>query len=172
MTPRQRRIIGALVLGNGAILLALVLFVARFSGSSSLLPTPVPTYSLGSLIAEECEQRALQTILEAGFGGTVAAVPGGSLELNLVDPTAPGKGLDHLAQRVWTAFDVAIALLDDRCDIVSRVEVRLAPQPRNPLTRIYASVDATDLKAFYDGELSESEFIDQVQYECTLAHGQ
>ena len=174
MTPRQRRIIGALVIVNGVIILALILFAARFSGSSSspLLPTPVPTYPSGSLIAKECEQRALKSILDAGFGGTVAIAPGGSLRLNLIDTMAPGDSVDDLAQRVWTAFDVAIDLMDDRCDVASRVEVRLEPQSRGPLTRIYASVDATDLRAFYDGELSESEFIDRVQYEATSPNDQ
>ncbi len=176
MTPRQKRIIGALAIANGVILLALIVFVTRFSGSSSSAPlsTPVSTHLSGSLSAQECEQRALQSILRAGFGGTVAVVPGESLQLNLVYPMAPDESVDDLAQRVWTAFDIAIALTDDGCDIVSRIDVRLEPRSHGAQgpTQIYASVDAVELKAFYEGELSESAFIDLVRYEATSADGQ
>jgi hypothetical protein len=44
MTPRQKRLIGVLVLVNSAVTLGLADFVARLSPATSLtsLPTPVP----------------------------------------------------------------------------------------------------------------------------------
>ena len=176
MTPRQKRIIGVLAVINGVIILALIVFITRFSGSTSfaLLPTPVPTYPSGALSSQECQQRAVQMMSQAGLSGTAAVIPGESLRLNLVYPVIAAESLNDATQQVWTAFDVAIALTENRCAIVSRVEVQIAPQSGNVQdpSWIRAAVDVTDLKAFYNGELSEAEFIDQVAYETDLPRGQ
>jgi hypothetical protein len=170
MTPRQKRIIGALAIANGLIILTLIVFLTRFSGPipSAPLPTPVPTYPSGALSSQECQQRAVQMVSQAGLAGTATVIPGESLRLELVYPMAPGESLASAAQQVWTAFDIAIALTENRCDIVSRVEVQIEPRSRGAqgLTQIRASVDVADLKAFHSGKLSESEFIDQVQYKA------
>lgn len=176
MTPRQKRIIGVLAVANGVIVLTLILFATRLSGgiSSVLLPTPVPTYPSEALSSQECQQRALRMVSQAGLGGTATVIPGESLWLNLVYPMAPGDDLDDAAQQVWTAFDIATALTEERCDIVSRVEVQIEPRPQGAegLTRLRASVDVAHLKAFYSGELTENEFIDRVQYEADPASRQ
>jgi hypothetical protein len=84
------------------------------------------------------------------------------------------EGLDNAAQQVWTAFDVATAVTKDRCAIVSRVEVQIEARSRSnqELGQIRAAVDVTDLKGFDNGDLSESEFIDQVAYGAILASDQ
>jgi hypothetical protein len=176
MTPRQKRIIGVLAIINGVIILALVVFITRFSGSTSfaLLPTPVPTYPPGALSSQECQQRAAQMMSRAGLSGTAAVIPGESLRLDLIYSVTAAESLDSAAQQVWTAFDIAAALAEDRCAIVPRVEVQIEPQPGSTqdFSRIRAAVDVADLKAFYNGELGETEFIDQVEYKTDPPGGQ
>ena len=176
MTLRQKRIIGALVITNGILILGLVLFLTRFSSSglSALLPTPVPTYPPGSLSSQECQQRAADMMSEAGLSGAAAVIPGELLQLDLVHRGTVAEGLDSAAQQVWKAFDVATTLTNDRCAIVSRVEVRIDVRSRSDqeLGQIHAAVQLTDLKAFNNGVLSEGEFIDQVAYDASLAGDQ
>jgi len=176
MTLRQKRIIGVLVITNGVIILSLVLFITRFSGSgsSALLPTPVPTYPPGSLSSQECQQRATEMMSRVGLSGTAAVIPGESLQLDLVYLGTAAESLDNAAQQVWEAFDIATALTEDRCAIVSRVEVQIEVRSRSDqeLGHIRAAVDVTDLKAFNHGDLSESGFIDQVTYAAIPASDQ
>jgi hypothetical protein len=176
MTPRQKRIIGVLVVTNGVIILGLVLFITRFSGSASsaLLPTPVPTYPPGSLSSQECQQRAAEIMSQAGLSGAATVIPGGALQLDLVYRDTAAESLGNAAQQVWEAFDIATALTEDRCAMFSRVEIRINVRSRSDqkLGQIRAAVPATHLKAFHNGSLSESEFIDQVTYEAIPASDQ
>lgn len=176
MTLRQKRIIGVLVITNGILILGLVLLMTRFSGSgpSALIPTPVPTYPPGSLSSQECQQRATEMMSQSGLSGTAAVIPGESLQLDLVYRGTAVESLDNAAQQVWRAFDVATALTNNRCAIISRVEVQVEVRSRSDqeLGQIRATVDVTDLEAFDNGDLSESEFIDQVAYEAIPASDQ
>lgn len=173
MTPRQKRIIGVLVVTNAVIILGLVLFITRFwgSASSALLPTAVPTYPPGYLSSQECQQRAAEMMSQAGLSGAAAVVPGGALQLDLAYRDTGAESLGNAAQQVWEAFDVAAALAEDRCAVFSRVEIRIDVRSRSDqkLGRIYAAVPVTHLKAFHNGSLSESEFIDQVTYKAIPA---
>lgn len=110
----------------------------------------------------------------AGWSRWDGYIPGGSLELDLVYRVSPDDGLDDAVQQVWTAFDIAVALTEDQCDIVSRVEVQIEPQPQSAegLTQFRASADVADLKAFHSGGVSENEFINRVQYEANPADRQ
>jgi len=77
---------------------------------------------------------------------------------------APGQTADEAAQLVWTAFDVALALDEDECDLFTEVEVTILAQGIQTDTHISASVSAADLAALSAGELSENEFIERVTY--------
>jgi len=176
MTLRQKRIIGVLVVTNVALILSLALVITRFSGSGpfALLPTPVPTYPPGSLFSQECQQRATEMMSRVGLSGTAAVTPGESLRLDLVYLDTAGGSLEDAAQQVWKAFDTAIALTDDRCAAISRVEVQIKVRSASDqkLGHIRASVPVTHLKSFHKGDLSESEFIDQVTYDVIPASDQ
>jgi hypothetical protein len=177
MTPRQKRIIGVLVIANGAVILALVLFVARFSPASSPtpLPSPVPhdpsAGPPGVLPSQVCQRRAVQLLSQAGLAGTATFISGKTLRLDLVYPIPQDQNAEEAAQQVWTAFDIARALSEDQCDSFSHISVMIQAQGAQSSIQIRASVDATDLEAFHSGELSESEFIGRVQYEADPVDG-
>jgi hypothetical protein len=168
MTPRQRRIIGALVIANAAIILALVVFVASFSPATSakLLPSPVPAYPAGMASSRTCEQRGVELLSQADLAGTVSFISDGTLQLDIVYPIPQDQETEKAAQQVWTAFDIAQALKQDQCDTFSDVAVLIRAQGTRSSVQIRASVGSTDLDAFYNGGLSESDFIDRVQYEA------
>lgn len=154
---------------NVVLILSLALVITRFSGSgpSALLPTSVPTYPPGSLSPQECQRRATEMMSRVGLSGAAAVIPGESLHLDLVYWDTAGENLDNAAQQVWKAFDIAIALIEDRCAAVSRIEVQIKAQSRGDqeLGHIRAGVHVRHLKAFHKGDISESEFIDQVTYD-------
>lgn len=168
MTPRQKRILGGLVVANVACLILLLLSVTRFSGSVSPLglPSPVPTYRPGAQLSPACQRRAVRMLSQAGLGGTVT-LNDQALQFDLVHHVhvTDDAHTEGLAQRVWTAFDIALALVDVDCDTFSRVEIMIESQGAPKLTRVYAAVDASDLQAFGSGALSERAFIDQVHYQ-------
>jgi hypothetical protein len=172
MTPRQKRIIRVLAIANGAVILALVVFAARFSPITSPTPwgSPLPPYpSPGPSEApswQACEQRAVQLLSQAGLGGTAASTSNKTLRLDLVYPVPQDQEAEEAAQQVWTAFDIAQALNQDQCDNFSHVTVVIQTRGAPSSIQIRASVDTTDLEAFHNGELSESEFIDRVHYEA------
>jgi hypothetical protein len=196
MTPRQKSIIWVLAIANGAVILALVVFVARFSpeASPTLLPSaappdpsggPSPALSSvqatspstssgqrpgqappGALSWEECQQRAVRLLSQGGLGGTATLVSDRTLRLALVYPIPKDQTVEQAAQQVWTAFDIAQALTQDQCNDFFHVTVVIQGQGAQSSIQIRANVDAADLEAFYGGELSEGEFIDRVQYEA------
>jgi len=98
-----------------------------------------------------------------GLAGTVTLADR-AIKFDLVYPVTQDGHAEDVAQQVWTAFDVALALAIDECDAFSRIEVIIEAQGTPQPTCLYAAVDATDLKAFHSGELGESAFIDRVQY--------
>jgi hypothetical protein len=173
MTPRQRRIIGALVIANAAVILALVVLVARFSPATSAtpLPSPVPPHPAGTSSPQICQRRGVQLLSQAGLAGTATLISDRTLRLDLVYPIPGGQNAEEAAQEVWTAFDIAQALNQDQCNYFSHVAVVIQAQGAQSSIQIRASVDTTDLDAFYSGELSESEFIDRVQYEARPVDG-
>jgi hypothetical protein len=178
MTPRQKRIIGVLAIANGAVILALALFVVRFSSATSAMPLPwsaTPHSPAGpeeALYPEACQRRAVQLLSQAGLGGTAAVLSGETLQLDLVYPIPQDQDAEEAAQQVWTAFDIARALSQDPCGDFSHVTVVIQAQGARgeavtqSSIQIHASVDTTDLEALHNGELSEGEFIDRVQYEA------
>jgi hypothetical protein len=91
--------------------------------------------------------------------------------LDIVYPIPGDQNAEEAAQQVWTAFDIAQALSQDQCDGFSRVTVVIQAHGARSSIQIRAGVEARDLNAFHDGELSESEFIDRVQYEADPADG-
>lgn len=197
MTPRQKRIIAALVIANGVVILALAVLATHLSGTtfSSPLPRPYgtmprsgvgpygtmphPTAIPGALPQETCQLKAAQLLAQAGLGGTVTLTAGESLRFEIVYPLAPGHTADEAAQQVWTAFDVALALEEERCGVFSQVEVTiLAVRPDahgeaqgvQDDTRISASVSAVNLGAFSAGELGEDKFIERVSYTTSIVN--
>lgn len=166
MTRRQRYIVGLLAIANAALLVTLLVFATRFSASTSSLlglPSPVPTYGVQTHLAPPCQRRAVEMLLQAGLGGTTT-LAGRVLRCDLVYRAATDGHAEDVAQQVWTAFDVAMALVEDQCEPFSRVEIVIEAQGAPPSTQIYAAVDLADLEAFYDGELGEDAFIDRVDY--------
>jgi hypothetical protein len=72
---------------------------------------------------------------------------------------------------VWTAFDAARALSQDQCESFSRILVLIQAHSPTDSLQIRASVDAADLEAYSLGEVTESTFIDRVQYEVDWSDG-
>jgi hypothetical protein len=177
VTARQKLIIGVLVFANGAVILALVVFVARFSPaiSSTPSPSPVPPYPSagpsGPLSSQLCQRGAVQLLSQAGLGGTATFIPGKTLRLDLVYPIPQDQHAEEAAQQVWTAFDIARALSQDQCDNFSHVVVVIQAEGTQSSIQIRAGVDTTDLEAFHSGELTEAQFIDRVQYEADPVDG-
>ena len=175
MTPRQKRIIGVLVIANAAVILALIVFVAHSSPATSATPLPVSPYSstgpAGLLSLQTCQQRAVQLLSQAGLGGTATFISDGTLRLDLVYPLPEDQKAGEAAQQVWTAFDIAWALSQGQCDSFCQILVVIQAQGTQSPIQIQASVDRIDLEAFHNGELSESDFIDRVQYEVAPLDG-
>ncbi len=169
MVPRQKRILGGLVIANVACLILLLLSVTRFSGPVSRLglPSPVPTHRSESYLSPACRQRAVGMLSQAGLGGTVT-LSDQTVRFDLVYHVTDEAHTEELAQRVWTAFDIVLALIDANCDTFSRIEVVIKAQGAPNPAQVYAAVDASDLAAFHSGVLSERAFIDQVQYRPEL----
>lgn len=169
MTPRQKRILAAIAIIDVMVILAMVVLATRlFRTTLPLAPTDLPE----TLSPELCQWKATQLLARAGLGGIVTLSPGKSLRFEIVYPLAPDQIADEATQQVWTAFDVALALERERCNLFSQVEVTIrvtrpdAPvQDKQDDVCISASVSTVNLKAFSAGELSEDEFIEHVSYE-------
>ncbi len=168
MTLRQKRIIAALAIANGAVILAMILFVVRSPKATGSANTS-PASTSSSLALDECEWRAAQLLAQADLGGTVELTSDGMLRFKLFYKLAPAQAPDVAAQQVWAAFDIALALESENCAF-SQVEVSvmaLRPHEEGLGQRglyVEALVSAADLTAFGTGELSEGALIDQVVY--------
>jgi len=188
MTPKQKLTVAILVIANVALILTVVSLVVRSSGTNtSSLPTltsrptswAAPWAGAATPMREaeftgeapwsgDCQWKAVQLLAQAGLGGRVALASDGLLRFEIVHSLASGETPGDAAQLVWSAFDVAQALLDQAllqqgCEF-TRVEIVVLAQGDQSDTRINASVSAADLAAFGAGELSEGEFIERVTY--------
>jgi len=177
------------VIANCVVVLAVVTLAARSLPPTSPTRSPTPAHpdaSAGvsngsgqpqgraaspSPLSQACQRRAVDLLSQAGLGGTVALMPDGTLRFDLVCPIPQDQDTEEAAQRVWTAFDTAQALTQDQCNGFSRIVVLIqAHSPKDSL-QIRASVDAADLDAYSRGEVTESTFIDHVQYEVDGSDG-
>jgi hypothetical protein len=165
MTPRQRGIIGLLVIANVALFATLLVFFTRFSGSMSQpgLPSPAPASRERISFSPACRRRAVQMLSHAGLGGT-AALSDQTIQFDLAYRVTQERPAEDIAQQVWRAFDVALALANGPCDAFSHVDIVIEAQGALRPTRACAAVDVTDLQAFHDGTLSENAFIERVRY--------
>lgn len=167
MTPRQRLIVGILVVANVAVILAIVVLVTRpgvspvpsFTNTPSPSPSPVPMPP-----PTDCRWRATQLLAQAGLAGTVVITGDGSLEFDIPYALEPDQVVDEAAQTIWTAFDVALALREYRCVAYSQVRVVILAHDDQADIQINAAVSTADLVAYGAGALSEDEFIDTVIY--------
>ena len=166
MTPRQKHIIAILAIANIAVILALLVLVTHpFSTGPPSLPPSHPA----TLPPQTCQWPATQLLARAGLGGTVTLAADGPLCFGIAYPLAPGQTADEAAQSVWTAFDVALALLaEEECAIFTQVEVAILAHDDRTDTQINASVSVADLLAFGAGELSEDAFIKRVTYTTSV----
>jgi hypothetical protein len=190
MTRRQKRIVAALAFANIIVLLAfIVLGIRRFSSSTALPPavtdrpeTPTATSGearpaetprrgdpslVGTIGPEQsaCEWKAAQLMAQVGLVGTVLLSPGGSLCFDITHPLAPDQAFDQAAQSAWTAFDIAIILRGSgTCTSFTEVQITIMAEGEQGDARITASASTKDLVAFGAGELSETEFIERVDY--------
>lgn len=126
---------------------------------STRIPSLPTTSSLGA-----CQWKAVQLLARAGLDGAVTITSDGTLRFDVVYPLAPGQMADEAAQSIWSAFDIALALVEEECDFFTQVEVIVLAQGNSTGTRISARVSAADLIAFGAGELSEDEFAERVIY--------
>ncbi len=174
MTPRQKRIIIALIIANVAVILALATLMRLMAHSATPTVSP-PDLSRWQA---DCEWQAAQHLAQAGMGGTVTLAPSGALHVALVHPVPPdhlapaqATDLDEAAQSVWTAFDVALAL-QKRPECAGFTQVQVVIRAHSPLTdtRISATVSSSDLSAYGSGTLSETAFIERVNYQVTTLH--
>lgn len=100
---------------------------------------------------------------QAGLGGTVTQADE-TLQFDLSYRVAQDAHGEDVAQQVWKAFDVGLALADDQCNTFSRIEIVIEADGASRPSRVFAAVDMADLEAYHGGELSENAFIDRVQY--------
>ena len=85
-----------------------------------------------------CRWQATQLLAQAGLGGTVALIPDGSLRFEIASILAPGQTADEAAQSVWTAFDVALDLQEQKseCATFTQIEVTILAVRLSPSTRL------------------------------------
>jgi hypothetical protein len=167
MTPRQRLIVGILVVANVAVILAIVMLVTRpgVSPVSSFTNTPTPSPPPWLVLPPtDCQWRATQLLAQAGLGGTVVMTGAGSLEFDIPYALEPDQAVDDAAQAIWTVFDVALALREYRCIAYSHVRVAILAHGDQNDVQINAVVSTADLVAYSAGALSEDEFVDTVVY--------
>ena len=181
MNPRQKRIITILAITNGIVILGLTALLLRGTGILvSPLPTPgilgvrrtkvsplarpLPVSTAEATALATCQWQAAQYLAQAGLGGTVRLTPG-TLRFDLVQVAEATLSPDPSTEAIWTAFDIALALMGSGCDMFDRVEISILVQEGHE-SDVNAYVSATDLAAFGAGELSEDTFIRHVTYEA------
>ena len=175
MTRKQKHIIAVLAIVNLAIILTLVALTTR---STPKLPTPqIPTLSHSQtpkLGLDDCQWRATQLLAQAGLGGTITRTANDSLDLEINYPLAPSQTADDVAQTVWTAFDVVMALQESpgRCPAFTRIQVTIRACNDHSDIQINANTSAADLFAFGAGDLSQDEFIGRVTFYHTTMHNE
>lgn len=143
--------------------------VATPSQSASLSTSSGPTdASLPTTFSyQACQWRAAQLLTGVGLDGAVVLASGGTLRFDIIRSLAPGQAADEAAQSIWLAFDVALALVEEECDLFTQIEVIVLAQGTQTVTRISARVSTADLVAFNAGKLTEDEFIQRVTYQVS-----
>jgi hypothetical protein len=125
-----------------------------------LLPTTSSSYG-------DCQWEAVQLLARAGLDGAVTLTSDGTLRFDITYSLAPGQAVDEAAQSIWSAFDIALALLEEECDFFTQIEVIVLAQGNSTGTHISARVSTADLIAFSAGELSDDEFTERVVYQVS-----
>jgi len=220
MTPKQKRIIAILAAANIIVLLTLAILATHPPGGreygarvredrastdigrasaeelglvptlSSFPPPPRPLPYTATPGQQACQWRATRLLAQAGLCGTLTLSPDGPLRFEITHRLVRNQTVDQAAQSVWTAFDVALALLDqeDECATFTQIEVIVLVQgsergqwPESaidtesgadaPIGQIYASVRTADLVAFNEGRLREDDFVERVIYTATRIPG-
>ncbi len=100
---------------------------------------------------------------QVGLSGTANLVDH-TIQFDLVYPVIQDAHTEDVAQQVWKAFDVALALAHGECDTFSRIDIVIETQGTPSPTRVYAAVDVSDLEAYHSGNLDQPAFIDRVHY--------
>jgi hypothetical protein len=184
MSQSQKRLVIALAVATVVVIVALAWYVTSSLEAlsapheSPVRRTEAPAGARSPQLTDDasatvpspqnaCHWQAAQLMAEAGLGGTVALTPGGVLRLDVIHTLAPGEPVDAAAQRVWIAFDVALALTEGGCGDFSQVDVSILVQGSEGNARIDASVSAADLIAYGIGGLSEDELIHRVVYQVS-----
>jgi hypothetical protein len=162
MTLNQKRIVAILATANLVVIGSLIALMTHLTRITAL---PLPISATGSatpagLSGETCQWQAAQQMAQAGLGGAVTLTSGGALHFELTAAPAPGQSADDVAQLIWRAFDVALALSNE-CPF-TQVEVTIHVE--DAATTLHASVSAAALSAYGAGVLSEDKLIDQVTY--------
>lgn len=166
MNPKQKRIVGILVIANVIVILILVVFTTRPTPPSRT-HTPSPTHPpRPTLPPNDCQWQATQLLAQAGLGGTAMLTTNGALAFEITYPLAPDQTADDAAQETWTAFDIALALHEQGCPTFTRVEVTIMAHH----SQINASVSTSDLIAFDADKLSQDNFIERVTYTHSTMH--
>jgi hypothetical protein len=160
MNPKQKRIVGILVIANVVVILILVALTTRPT-LPSRAHTPTPAHLPRPTIPpDDCQWQATRLLAQAGLGGTVMLTTNGALAFEIISPLAPDQTADDAAQETWTAFDIALALHEQGCLTFTQVEVTILAHH----SQINASVSTSDLIAFDADELSQTQFIERVTY--------
>lgn len=191
MTTKQKLIVATLATASGIVILVMVVLITRSLNAATPSPHPptltgepsepnrvTPTPSSSAKLTSEpprpqtltpvaplletCQWNAAQLLAYTGLRGAVTLTPDGLLRFDITYLLALDQTADEAAQLVWTAFDVALALIESECSPFTQVQVTVHSD--QPDLRISASVSAADLAAFGAGELSENEFIERVTY--------
>ncbi|MBN1811627.1 MAG: hypothetical protein JXA14_07310 [Anaerolineae bacterium] len=137
--------------------------ISTSSRSGSTDAFPLPTTSS----YEACQWKAAQLLTSAGLDGAVVLVSGDTLRFDIAHSLAPGQAVDEAAQPIWLAFDIALALVEEECDLFTQIEVVVLAQGSQTITHISARVSTADLVAFNAGELTEDGFIQRVTYQVS-----
>jgi hypothetical protein len=116
---------------------------------------------------EACQWKAAQLLTRAGLDGVVTLTSGGTLRFDIAYALSPGQVVDEAAQSIWLAFDVALALVEEKCDPFTQIEVVVLAQGNQTSTHISARVSTADLVAFDADELNEDEFTQRVDYQVS-----
>ncbi len=166
MNPKQKRIVGILVIANVVIIVILLTLVTR-----PTLPSraPTPTHlSRPTLSPDDCQWQATQLLAQAGLGGTVTLTADSSLAFDIIYPLTSDQTVDDAVQEAWTAFDIALAIQEQGCSTFTQVQVTILARD----TRINVHVSTTDLIAFSNDELSQDEFIERVAFTRSASHNE
>lgn len=184
MTRKQLLFLLALLLGN-LIICALLVFLiqgnrplttAELAATVAALPTdtPAPTLTPTSwptpILSSEkslvCQREAGDVLYGLGLAGTVHLAPGGRLDLCLHSRAPAVERFADAKEEVWTAFEIALSLREQGCDLFDQLQVLVLDTRWDP-PRVQVTVLAQldDLKAWQQGRIIDAELIARLQVE-------